>query len=413
MSRFLIIGAGISGCSAAYELAQEGHEIEVLDCASAVGGKVLSYCCKATTACSRCGVCVAHTRLSEALYHPRIHFSLGVSVEEATRSYGEITVRVRRANPSIDYRRCIRCNACLRACPTGCIGVYSRAELVQYPVDYSRCLLHQGKPCAACSRACPTAAITAGSPSTDLDLSAAAVLIASGHQPYDARRKLRLGYGRIPNVLTAVEAEMILSRQSFLGRPGGSVAFVQCVGSRDPKEGRNYCSSVCCAYALRLARLLKHRSPEAEVTVYTIDLQNFDKAFSLLREELVSSSIHFIRGVPYSVEQVMGDLSRGASAAGSPVLQGKLRLRVESPQGGESVVEHDTVVLSVGMGPAAGSARLAEIFGLEADVFGFFSRGSGEAGSGIVTAGTCREPQSITDSMASARAAALEMGRGL
>jgi heterodisulfide reductase subunit A len=236
-----------------------------------------------------------------------------------------------------------------------------------------------------------------------LELRADALLLATGHQPFDAARKIRLGYGRFPGVLTGAEAEELLTRQETLaggavagssavaGAASGSTAFVQCVGSRDPKEGNNYCSAVCCAYALRLARMLKHREPAAEVTVYYIDLQNFDKAFGPLRAELEAAGVRFVRGLPFRVEQAAG----------------RLELSFESPDGGQGLAVHDRVVLSVGIRPEPRTAALAGLLDLPRNAHGFLA--SAHPAEQVWACGTCLEPQSIPDSMASARAVALEM----
>jgi heterodisulfide reductase subunit A len=393
MSRYLILGGGISGCTAGAELAGLGHDVTILEQAGRFGGKLLDYCCKATDACSRCGVCVAASQLARTARQERVRIVPGASVKEIRRT-GGFTVRATRSNPAIDPGRCVDCGACLKACPAGAIARRQKAELIQYVVDYARCRLHQGKDCDRCLQVCPAEAIEAGAAQSELALKADALLLATGHQPYDAARKIRLGYGRFPGVLTGTEAEELLTRQESLGGP--SLAFVQCVGSRDPKEGNNYCSAVCCAYALRLARLARHRDPRAEVTIYYIDLQNFDKAFTPFAAELKASGVRFIRGVPFRVEQAVS---------------GRLQLFFESPDGQESMAEHDRVILSVGIRPEPRTAGLAGLLGVPLNAHGFIA--SANPAPQVWACGTCLEPQSIPDSMASARATALEMaGRG-
>lgn len=399
MSKYLILGSGISGCTAGYQLAEMGNTVEIIEKEARIGGKVLDYCCKATEECSRCGVCVAVSQLHQTLHHPRVRITTGATVKQVKKA-SKISVQLDRLNPSIDYQKCIQCGLCVDACPTHCISRLDKGELVQYAVDFSSCLLHKGKSCNACVEACPAGALSADEATSELDLKGEAVLIASGHRTYDAGRKIRYGYGRFENVLTGAEAEEILSSRRTLGDGPESVAFIQCVGSRDPKEGNNYCSAVCCSYALRLARILKHNSPESEITIYYIDIQNFDKAFSSLRRSLSEQGVHFVRSIPFRVQQ-----------AGS----GKLQLLIENMDGEQTEVEHDRVVLSVGMEPADGAEGIAAAFGVEQDSFGFFtSRAATSAMSSderVFVCGTCHEPMSIPDSMAAARGVAQEIVR--
>ena len=208
MGKYLIVGGGISGCTAAFELARLGHEATVLERESRFGGKVLDYCCKATDRCSRCGVCVAVSQLAAAAAQERVRISTGSTIRQV-RWNGAVEAQIVRRNPYIDPGRCIACDACLQACPARCIERLQKGELVQYVVDYAACRLHQGKPCEACLKACPAGAVAAGAAESFMELRADALLVATGHQPYDAARKIRLGYGRLPGVLTGAEAEAV------------------------------------------------------------------------------------------------------------------------------------------------------------------------------------------------------------
>jgi heterodisulfide reductase subunit A len=241
--------------------------------------------------------------------------------------------------------------------------------------------------------ACAQGAITGKSDSAGVTFTADGVLVATGHDPFDAEQKPRYSYGQAKNVFTGTEAEDILSRSYYLTKKDESIAFIQCVGSRDPVIGRNYCSGVCCAYAMRMARIVKYRNPEAEVTIYYIDLQNFDKNFTQFKQELVDLGVRFVRGVPFKVEELAS---------------GKLKLLIENMGDDEdTIVEHDAVVLSVGLGAAADSPKIAEQFGLSRDEFGFFTT----VKDNVFVSGTCKEPLTIPSSIAAAKATALEMGK--
>ena len=109
--------------------------------------------------------------------------------------------------------------------------------------------------------------------------------------------------------------------------------------------------------------------------------------------EMQDAGVRFLRGVPFRVEQLS---------------TGRLQVLFESPDGQQSTAEHDRVVLSVGIRPEPGTAGL---LGLPLNAHGFLA--SAHPAAGVWACGTCLEPQSIPDSMASSRAVALEMaGRG-
>ncbi len=387
MKSALVVGAGVTGCSAALELARRGTSVTILERSGRIGGKVLSYCCKATDSCSRCGVCVAHEAIAEALRHPKIRFVPNAVVESVDDSGARIALRAAIRGPRIDLRACIDCGKCAKACPEKSISRYSRGGLVQYSVDLSTCRVAAGSECTLCAKACPVDAIDASEPGQSLRIAADGVLVATGHETFDPVVKPRLGYRRLPNVMTGLEAEQALAGRLDLGP--GSVAFIQCVGSRDPSLDRNFCSGVCCAYALRMARVLKTRNPQSDVTVYYIDIQHFDKEQSAFRADVQRAGVKLVRGIPSSV-----------SPSG-----GRLALTIDDPATGSTTALHDTVVLSVGMRSADGAEDVAARFGLGRDAFGFFSAASGR----IRAAGTCVEPQSMIEAMASGRAAALAL----
>lgn len=399
MKRFLVVGAGVTGCSAALELAGQGHEVTVLESSAEVGGKATGYCCKATDSCARCGVCVAHDAVAAAVGHGRISVLTGARVEGVDRKGKALHVRGTSANPRIAHSLCTDCGACLDACPARAIARRSRAGLTQYVVDTTRCLLHRGKTCTACIEACGYGAISGTGAAETFDLRVDGAVLATGHETFDPSCKPRLGYGRIPGVITGLEAESILADSAFLpaadGTPATNVAFVQCVGSRDPSLCRNFCSTVCCAYALRMARVLKARNPAASVTVYYIDIQNFDKVFTPFRAGIEAAGVSLVRGIPSLVNRTSS---------------GMLELLIEDPSSaaaGASTAKglHDAVVLSVGMVAADAAAHTAALFGLSRDEFGFFSSTLPD----VRAAGTCVEPQPMVDAMASGRAAAAEL----
>ncbi len=103
-----------------------------------------------------------------------------------------------------------------------------------------------------------------------------AIVLATGAVPYDAGKLEHLGYGKLPNVITADQLEEMAVKGKITrpsdGKEARNVAFILCAGSRDP-EHLPYCSSACCVESLRQAIYVKKQNPEAAVYIFFRDLR--------------------------------------------------------------------------------------------------------------------------------------------
>ena len=235
---------------------------------------------------------------------------------------------------------------------------------------------------------------------------AGSVVLATGFEPYGAAANPLLGYGILPGVVTTRDLDRMLrvdDLAQFLPERSEPwrVAFIQCVGSRDRKANRGYCSQFCCRTTIRLAKRVAYLRPGTDIAVFYIDLQVMSKEFAAFYRE-AGDVMRFVQGVPAEI---------GSGEGGS--------LRVYSPAPGESGVvgrEFDRAVLAVGMTPSPAQADLARVFGLELNEFGFFR--APEPGlpvlagrPGVFLAGGCAGPADIQGSRKQALAAA-EAARG-
>lgn len=212
---------------------------------------------------------------------------------------------------------------------------------------------------------------------------APAVVVASGFNTFDPRMKPQFGYGLVPGVITSLELEYQL-RSDHWDQAVRNVAFIQCVGSRDPKIGANYCSRVCCAYALRLGRLLRYRFPEVETSIFYMDIQSFDREFDS-RLKAAQKEMKLVRAIPSQIRQ---------SADGRP------ELVYHGPEDERVFETYDIVVLSVGMAPDSGP--LAELLGLAFTSDGFLETNCGGADAdspGLFVTGAARGPCSIEEAV--------------
>ena len=241
-----------------------------------------------------------------------------------------------------------------------------------------------------------------------ITVNAAAVVIATGYTLFDARKKEQFGYLCYADVITSIEFERMINaggptlgevRRISNGETPKSVVFVQCVGSRDISIGRNYCSCVCCMYALKNSMLIKEHYPDTEVTILYNDLRAYGKGYEEYAERAKQMGVHIVRAFPGEVQQARNNLV----------------LPLEDTETGEfKNLEADLVVLSVGMEPLPDTIRLAESLGLPLDANNFLSPAdmklnpAGTIRPGIYIAGAAVAPKDIPDSVISGGAAAMK-----
>jgi len=359
----LVVGGGIAGITSALELANSGLEVYLIEREAAIGGWAASFCCKATEVCTKCSVCLVPQKLNEVASHPRISILTNSTVAEITGEIGNFQVEVLQKPQYISPERCIACGMCAEVCPTepkAILSPLTEAVPYSYSLDETRCLRLNGKSCNLCRERCPADAIDFRRKPQRRELSVGTIILATGFEVFDAREIGSLGYSRYPNVLTGLDLERMFNREGALKLPSNGkepqkIAFIQCVGSRN--ENHCYCSQVCCKYATRFARLIKYQNPDAEVTIFYIDLQTAGKGFAEFYEEC-KESIRFIPGVPVEVSEAhSGELE----VKFENILEGKVNREA-----------FDLVVLSVGMVPRKDSWDLAKVLGINLAEYGFF-----------------------------------------
>jgi len=304
----------------------------------------------------------------------------------------------REIQPAFDVQSdvCQTCGACFTVCPTQAIkfekitkneprlipsefdvGLRERPSIyVPYPqavpnyaiIDKDHCVSLLTGECKVCQEFCDAKAINFDQQEEELKLDVGAVIVAPGYDTFDAKIKSEYGYGRYRNVVTSIEFERILSASGpFEGhlvrlsdkKEPKKIAFVQCVGSRDPECGNDYCSSVCCTYAIKEAIIAKEHSKNSlETTIFYMDIRTHGKGFDEYYERAKKKyGVRFVRaGVP-KVSEI-------------PEAH-NLRVRYEDENLEIKDEEFDLVVLSVGIESKEGISSLAEKLGIKLDEYGF------------------------------------------
>jgi heterodisulfide reductase subunit A len=237
-------------------------------------------------------------------------------------------------------------------------------------------------------------------------LDADAILLATGFDLFEARKKEEYGYGIYDNVITSADLEKKFALEGEIRNTQGKiperVGFVHCVGSRDEKVGNLYCSRVCCVTAVKQAIEVCEMIPGCEVFCFYMDLRMFGLDFEALYKEAQEKwGVHFIRG----------RLSEAFENQDGSVL-----VKVEDTLAARPFkMKVDLLVLMSGMVTSSGTKKMVDMLGLEIDENRFLLPAdrqlqANETGlPGIFLAGTCTSPKSIDETIADTRAATLKI----
>jgi heterodisulfide reductase subunit A len=274
--------------------------------------------------------------------------------------------------------------------------------------------------CGLCEKVCPSQAINREQKPEEIELDVGAIVVATGFDIFDCSMIPQYGYRQFKNVITAMELERLLCASGPTGghllRPSDgkiprSIAFIQCVGSRDRRDwiGHPYCSSICCKYAVKDAVLIKEHAPNSLVTIFYIDMRAFGKGFQEFVNRAKSEfGVEFIRSNP-------GELKEDSTTE-------NLTISFEDPVTRTvQNVSFDLVVLSPALIASAGMKELARMLGTELDNYGFLKlidsikKPLDTTVPGIFAAGYCLGPKTgdIPDSITQGSATAARIAETL
>ena len=300
-------------------------------------------------------------------------------VRESASSFAEVSQGLPDEKATGEALRCLNCGACSE--------------------------------CMECVKACERCAVDHTVQEQEVEVKVGTIVVATGFDIMDPTPLQQYGYGRFPEVYTGLEFERL---NNAVGPTGGqilmkngqrpaSIGIVHCVGSRDVNF-HEYCSRVCCMYALKYGHLIKEKAGhDTQVYNFYIDMRCFGKGYEEFYRRLQEEGITFVRGRPAEItDEAIDSREKGKLIIiGEDTLSGRL-LRVPV----------DMVVLCTAMEARKNAPEVARVFGISQGGDGFFLEEHPKLGpmstatDGIFLAGACQGPKDIPDAVSHAAGAA-------
>jgi heterodisulfide reductase subunit A len=420
----MIIGGGVAGIQAALDLADTGYKVYLVEKEPSIGGMMARI--DKTFPTMDCSICILAPKMSDAGHHPNIELLTQSEVAEVKGYIGNFHVKVQK-KPRYVTKDCSACGECAKVCPVVApnefdVGLairhaiytpFAQAVPSTYTIDMKLCLNKEGViVCDKCIKACERQAINFEVKPETVELEVGTIIVATGADVFDPSTLPQYGYSKYPNVITSLEFERLINAGGPSGghliRPSDMqipkrVAFIQCVGSRSDRNGRLYCSNVCCMNTIKDSLLIKEHWPEAEIYVFYVDIRAYGKGFEDLYKRARREGVKFIRGLP--AEIIQDKKTHNLWLIGENTLQKELYK-----------INADMAILSIGLEPRKDSEIIQRLLTLSRTQDGFFMeahpklRPVDAATGGIFFAGCAEAPKDIKDSVTQASAAAARSG---
>jgi len=414
-NKALVIGGGVAGIQSALDLADMGFQTYLVEKQPTIGGRMAQL--DKTFPTLDCSMCILAPKTVDAGKHENIELISFAEVKEVHGYIGNFNVVIEKKPRYIIEDICTGCGSCSEVCPIEMPNYFDegmgmvKATYIPFPqavplvatINKDYCI-----DCKLCDQACGNGAIDHDQQPERIEIEVGTIIVATGFDPYDPTEKKEWSYGDCENVITGLELERLINASGPTmgkvlkpsdGEKPKSVAFIQCVGSRDAQIDKPYCSRVCCMYAMKNAQLIKDKMPDTDVAIYYMDIRAFGKGFEeFYQRSQEKYGIKFIRGRPASV-LVNPDET--------------LTIRSEDSMLGKvTEYNYDMVVLSVGLEPPEGAEELRQTIGLSKSADGFLMeahpklRPVDTLTDGVYLAGVSQGPKDIPDSVAQASGAA-------
>ncbi|OYD16623.1 disulfide reductase [candidate division WOR-3 bacterium JGI_Cruoil_03_44_89] len=416
--RALVIGGGIAGIQSALDIANAGYQVILVEKSSSIGGHMAQL--SETFPTLDCSQCILTPKMVEVAQHKNIKLYNYAEIDDVSGYVGNFKVKIRLKASYVDWSKCVGCGLCIEKCPTKVASEFEqglaprKAIYVPFPqavpnkpvIDREHCRYFKTGKCRVCEKVCDLDAIKFDEEDDFVEEEVGAIVVATGYEVYGVQNIGEYGAGRYKDVVDGLQFERLLSasgptngeiRRPSDGQIPRRVAFVSCVGSRDPELHKPYCSKVCCMYLAKHAMLYKHRVPDGQPIIFYIDIRSDGKGYEeFVQRAQEEDHVTYIRGKVSKIYEDNGELVllSADTLAGMPI---ELRC--------------DLVVLGMAICPSSGVDELTKKLKIQTDANGFLTeahpklRPVESLTPGIFIAGCAHAPKDIPDTVAQASAA--------
>ncbi|MDO9515216.1 MAG: CoB--CoM heterodisulfide reductase iron-sulfur subunit A family protein, partial [Syntrophales bacterium] len=404
----LVVGGGIAGIQTSLELAATGTKVYLVEKSPTIGGHMAQF--DKTFPTLDCSACILTPKMDAVLQNPNIELMTSSEITEVKGFVGNFDVTVRQKARYVDHDKCNGCLSCMEKCPGRGTSEFDegldkrKAIYIPFPqavpqkpvIDRDSCTYFKKGKCRLCEKICEQGAIDFEQEDTEREITVGAVVLATGYDLMDTSPLVQYGYGTYQNVYQALEVERLFNATGPTegnvvmrdGREPESIAILHCIGSRD-KNWHEYCSRVCCMYALKFAHLFKEKT-SADVYQLYIDMRCFGKGYEEFYNRLLEEGVKFIRG----------KAARVTDRATVPEEEGKLIVEAEDTLSSQFLrLPVDMVVLAPAMEARIDAGEVSRLFNVSLDKNKFFIERHPKLDplstmtEGVFLAGTCQGPK--------------------
>ena len=322
----------------------------------------------------------------------------GLAAAQSLANFGQQCVLIEKEDrlggaPILEgYAKLVPSGEWARDAIGGMVGGVESAELIDVRVDTT-----------VSSFSGEVGNFTAGLSSGE-NIEVSAAILCTGFTHFDSANKPEWGFGTYPDVVTTSQVEQMISSGNGVrclsdGRKPNRVAILLCVGSRDRQIGREWCSKICCTVSANLAMEIREELPDCHVYIYYMDIRTYG---------LYETKYYWKSQEEFKVKYIKARIAEVTSDGEKLIVKGEDTL-VKRP----ITIPFDLVVHAIGMDPNKDNKDISSVFGVDLEPNGFLDKASSYAATGLTNkagvfvAGAANGPETIDDSIAQAKAAAM------